>query len=132
MGKSMHRSAMLLSVALACLAPGALGGEAQESEADRKVREGILAFRKEMASDDEKVRTAAFDRVLPDKALVEKLLGKASEALWPKMEAELKAMRQRTGDLKRELDGRGAIKGVKVSDVRKDDPGGRMTPWPAG
>ncbi len=106
---------------LSCVACGA--GEV--SEAEKKVRAGLLKFREEMRSDDEKVRTAAFDRVMVDKALLGKLLGKDAALVWPKMEKPLAETRKNTARMKSELDAKGDVKEVKLTDVRKSDASGR-------
>ena len=95
-GKTFRGTPMIKRICVAACAAllGALcsAGEPATDEkpktdqAAEKVREGILKFRQEMRSDDEKVRIAALERVMVDKELLEKLVGKDAALVWPKME----------------------------------------------
>jgi antitoxin component YwqK of YwqJK toxin-antitoxin module len=93
--------------------------------AEKAVRAGIIRFRKEICSDDEKVRIAAFDRAFVDKKLSVKLFGKDGARVWPKMAEGVKMMRASTAQLKKELDVKGEVKAVKLVDVRKEGGAGR-------
>jgi hypothetical protein len=108
---------------LLMLGASGLGGE--KPDAEKQVRAGIIKFRTELRSDDEKVRMAALDRGMVDKKLVEKLFGKPGAQLWPRMAKMVEMMRGNTARLKKELDEQGQIKKVQLIDVRKKDISGR-------
>jgi hypothetical protein len=96
-----------------------LGGEKVDPE--KKVREGIIAFRKAIRSEDEKVRQAAYDRTVVDRKLTNKLFGRDAELAWKLMAPRLKLMRENTAAFKKELDGEGKVKKITLHDVRKRD-----------
>ncbi len=110
---------------LYCVACAAGEAPAKKVDAEKKVREGLIRFHKDLRSDDEKVRLAALDRATVDKALLEKLLGKDAALVWPKVEKGLTSMRKNTDRLKAELDRGGDVKSIKLTDVRKSDASGR-------
>jgi len=116
----------IIAAVLMTMAITAEAGEADADKNQKIVREGILAFRKAMRSQDEKVRIQAFDATMPDEKLLQKLFGKDAAVLWPLLEKNLQAMRKNTARLKAELDGSGEIKEVKLTDVRKKDVSGRF------
>jgi hypothetical protein len=101
----------------------AFGGE--KIDVEKKVREGMVKFFKEICSKDEKMRKAAFDRVMVDKALMKKLFGKDYLLVWPAMDETLKRRRKQTAGMKKELDAKGAITEIKFTNVRKTDLSGR-------
>lgn len=114
--KRICAAAFALLCAAACVAGEA---PAKKVNVDKQVREGILRFHKEMRSDDEKVWIAAFDRVMVDKALLEKLFGKDAALVWPDLAKVRAGNRKNAARLKGKLDGDGDVKSVKLINLRK-------------
>jgi hypothetical protein len=106
---------------------------AEESKSDTKVapdeivKSGILRFHEQMRSADVKIREKAFDDVLADKKLLEKLLGEDANLVWPRIAETIPRMRSSTDKGKEQLDRQGDIKSVEVIDLRKSDSLGRFT-----
>jgi hypothetical protein len=85
---------------------------------------GIRDFRTSMLSDDKKVRIKAFDLVMPDKKLMRTLFGDDAKFFDPLLEKGLADMRSKTYRFKKEFESSGAIKKLKLNNLRDPSPSG--------
>lgn len=100
---------------------------AEESQsAEEIISAGIRWFDEQIRSSDAMVREQAFDAIMVDRGLVEKLLGKkAAETAWPRLEGRLNAMRATTEQGKDQLEQKGKLNRLQLVDLRKQDENGQ-------
>ncbi len=89
------------------------------------VRKGLIEFRRNMRSENEKTRIEAFDKVMPNKELLRSLFDDDAGILWPQLEKALERMRSNSHRFKDEFDRQGDAVEIELIDVRKKDVSGR-------
>ena len=93
------------------------------------VRKAIDRFHQGMCSNDESLRIAEFDKIMPTKHHFVRLFGEEDGAqLWTLYEPRRNEMRENTEKLKEQFESAGALVDVAVSDTRSADKslGGRF------
>ena len=104
-------------------------GMSAETDPAKIVEEGIRQFYRDAASDDEKVRAAAIKNYFVDEATLTKLIGKEDGArVWAVISKRLEDPRM-VAALKNEIGSKGAVKEIKLIDLRQDPNSADKVKW---
>ena len=100
-----------------------------ETDPAKIVEEGIRQFYRDAASDDEKVRAAAIKNYFVDEATLQKLIGKEDGArVWAVISKRIEDPRM-VAALKNEIGSKGAVKEIKLVDLRIDPKTAETVKW---
>lgn len=105
----------------------AAGDKPKPTSIPDRIRDGILKLHEGMASKDKNDHLKALAAVEPTADDITYLFGKENaKLLWPHIEKRQAMMRQHIDELQKAMVQLGAVKKVKVEDVRADENESRM------
>ncbi len=87
---------------------------------EEKIKEQILAWHIDLASEDEKIRLKALDRLNPTLDDLKGLLGDDAKLIWPFMEKWLVQMRNSSDEVRKERIKHGPIQSIILINIRTD------------
>lgn len=87
---------------------------------EKTIRDGIVAWRTGLASEDEAKQLATLKDTNPTLQDLKALVGDKAELIWPPMHKWLSMMEKDTDGLRKEMARHGEIRKIRLIDVRSD------------